>query len=185
MQRLNFEGKSREEARRIIINLPRNKEFLVWELSDGKKVWIKTDGRKKSIENGVEGGCYDFTIHYEGEERKVSYLDDIIVDLIKKEVVLRKEKILELIEGIKDAIELKPIEEIMERFKGWKDLPGHPIELILILMMLLGIQEDVNYWGINPRTGEPYEGRYKPYNAISNYFVRGEGLKAVIRKHKL
>ncbi|MHC1635534.1 MAG: hypothetical protein ACXQTS_02775 [Candidatus Methanospirareceae archaeon] len=185
MRRLNFEGKSREEARRLILNLPRDEDFLVWELKDGRRVWIRTDGRKKSIENGIEIGNYDFTIHYEGEERKVSYLDDIIVDLIKKEVVLGRERILELIEGIREAIELKPIGKILERFKDWEDLPGHPIELILVLMMLLGIQEDVNYWGTNPRTGEPYEGRYKPYNAIYNYFVRGEGLKTVIKKHKL
>ncbi len=41
---LIFDNLTREEAGNKVINLPRNKEFVVDILSDGQKIYIRTDG---------------------------------------------------------------------------------------------------------------------------------------------
>ncbi len=132
----------------------------------------------------------DITIHYDGEVRKLGYVDDLLLDLALKEIKIGKDGIEIMINAVKDSIELIPFEEIykkhpeLKKFQEMK-LPGHDIELILAFTRGLALQEDVNYWGTNPNTGKPYEGRYKPYNALNDMFIKRETLQNIIKKHRL
>ena len=175
------------------MKLPRNTGFLVHELEDGRKIAITTDGRKQSYVDGKPIGRYNIRIWYQdkgGRWRGLSYIEDVLVDLMRKRDVIGDEGINVLIEAIKESIELVPVREIFQRHPELRRLeemrlPGHPIELLLVLLKWAGVEEDVNYWGINPKTNRPYEGRYKPYNAICDLFVKKMRLADVIRKHKL
>lgn len=197
MEKLNFEGLTREEARSLVVKLPRNREFIAYILQDGRNITIHTNGRKTSrigyvkngriIEENLKG--IDITVHYDREVKSLNYIDDLIVDLIKKEIIIEKDSIIALLEAIKQSIELKPIKDILKepeikRINNMK-LSGHSIEFILSIVRFLGLQEDVNYWGLNSKTNKPFEGRYKPYNALCDYFIRGMRLFDVIKKHRL
>jgi len=192
MERLNIDGLGREEARSKALSLPRNKDFFTDLLPDGKKVFIRTDGTKPSLENGKSlDKIVDITVHYESEpKRKVSYINDIFIPLIKIEATIGKEKMKILIGAIKDSIELMPIKIIKEKhpeiIEFEKINPSeHSIEFLLSMIKVLALQEDVNYWGINPKTKKPYEGREKPLNAINDLFVKRIPFTHVTRKHRL
>lgn len=199
MKSIFINGLSREKAREVLIKLPRRQEFLIDTLSDGRKVFIRTDGIKMSREDGKEIDNLDITIHYEGEpKRKISYLDDVVVDLIKKEMVIHKDGLVTLLNAIKDSIELMSLKEIFKKYPKLMEfekeiqkaiekanLQAHSIELLLSIIKCLALQEDINYWGINPKTKQPYEGRYKPYNALIDYFLKKMPLSSVIKKHML
>lgn len=197
MENLNFDGLGREEARNLVIKLLRNEEFVVYTLKDDRNVTIRTNGRKTSRIGYEKNGEYfedkktglDITIHYDGEVKSLNYIDDLIVDLIKKEVVIGKNAILALIEAIKQSVELKPIKDILNNHRiaeiNNMGLSGHSIEFILAIVRFLGLQEDINYWGINAKTKKPFEGRNKPYNAIYDYFANRIRLFDVIKKHRL
>ncbi len=185
---LNIDGLSREEARNLVISLERGKTYLVYSIQyEGdvkRKVFIETKGRKSKN---------DIKIYYEtrdGEKRGFSYIEDILMDLMIKKAFLNEDVLLEFVEAAKDSIELVPIEKIKERYprlfsldKG--NLPGHPFELMLVLLKWAGVQEDINYWGINPRTNREYEGRYKPYNALVDLFKNKMRFSSVLKKHRL
>lgn len=189
---LHINGLSREKVREIILKLPRNQQYLIHVFKDGRRVFIRTDGKKDSFKNGKKIGKYNFRIFYEDENKQtkgVSYIEDVLVDLLRKRDFIG-EDIKAVIEAIKESIELKPLNKIFEKYPKLKELekkslPGHSIELLLVLLKWSGIEEDVNYWGINPRTGKPYEGRYKPYNALVDLFIKEERLYSVIKKHRL
>lgn len=188
-----IDGLSREEARNIVKKLPRNEEFLIQELSDGKQIYIRTDGEKTSLENGNKVNDIDITVHYVNEsKRKISYINDIIFPLIQIEILFRNsgKNFSEVIKAIKDSIELNSIQEIFEKYPQLKEfekinLTGYSLEFLLVLIKVLALQEDINYWGINPKTKKPYEGREKPYNAILDLFEKNMPLTHVTRKHRL
>lgn len=187
---VKIEGLSRKDARDIIVALPRNKEFVVHVLKDGRRVFIRTDGKKESIENGKRITGIDITVHHDGETRGLNYIDDMLLDLAKKQVILSDEEMSILIEAIKDSIELVPIEEIYNKHSLLKelekrDLPGHSIEFLLKVLRVLALQEDINYWGSKPSGKERYEGREKPIHALEDMFINDMSLRAVMRKHKL
>lgn len=186
---IKIEGLNRKKARDIVFNLPRNQEFHVDTLKDGKKITLKTEGKKHSKIDGEDVGIHDFKVHYEGEQTKLNYIDNFLVDLLKKKLFITDEQIRKLIAAIKDSIELVPIEEIYKKYPELKELekkqlPGHTIDFLLRIIRWMALQEDVNYWGTNPKTGEPYEGREKPYNALRDYFIEGYPLYTVIKKHR-
>ena len=190
MEKLKIDGLKREEARNGVISLERNKEFLIYTLSDGINVYIRTDGKKKSKVNGKEITDIDITIHYDGEEKGLNYIDDVIIDLIQKREKIGEEDILTLIKSIKDSIELVPLEEIYKKYPRLKefekmDLSGHSIEFLLVVIKCLALQEDVNYWGMKPNGKEKYEGREKPYNVLKDVFIKKMRIKTVIKKHML
>jgi hypothetical protein len=193
MEQLSVDNLLREDARQLIIKLPRNRTYLVHILKDGRRVFIRTDGGKPSYKDGQNIGNYNIRIFYEDSERQqkgLSYIEDVLVDMIRKRDYIGDEGIRTLLKAIKDSIELKPLHEIYANYPELKSfeergIPGHSIELILVLLKWAGVEEDVNYWGINPNTRQPYEGRYKPYNALVDYFIRGERLHNVIKKHRL
>lgn len=185
---LSIDGMSREAARECIMSLSRGENFIVhvYEYPDGTKrrVFIKTVGRKSAK---------DIKIYYEtkeGEVRGFSYIEDILVDLMIKKQGLPDIIIEKFIKAAQDSIELVSIYEIRKRYpelftdKMWK-LPGHPFELMLTLLKWAGVQEDINYWGINPKTNKPYEGRYKPLNALKDLFIENKRLIDVLKKHRL
>lgn len=206
-ERLVFDNLTREEARNLIIKLPRNKEFMVDVLSDGRKIYIQTDGAKTSRENDKIVSGIDITIHYDGESKKLSYVNDVIVDMIQKKAVVNyvndvfkdmiaKEQVIGkdgmsvLLTALKEFIELTPYEVVREKypeihkFESMK-LPGESIEFLFKIIRYLALQEDVNYWGINPKSRKPYEGREKPHNALCDLFIKGMPLTHVTRKHML
>jgi len=190
MERLYIDGLDREEARNKIIGLERNKEFLIQTLSDGRKVFIKTDGKKKSKVNGKEVSDIDITIHYDGEIAGLNYIDDVIIDLLHKQHMIGEEGILTLLKAIKDSIELISLENIYEKYPELKkfekmNLLGHSIEFLLVVIKCLALQEDINYWGTKPNKKEKYEGREKPYNALKDVFIKKMRIKTVIKKHML
>lgn len=193
MEIINIDDLSREKARDLIKKLPRNKEFLIEKLSDDRRMFIRTDGIKTSLENGKEIKDIDITVHYDGEpKRKISYINDIFVPLIKIEILVRNSKFnfSEVIEAIKESIELKSVKEILKKhstlFEFEKVNPtGCSIEFLLVLIKMLALQEDINYWGINPKTKKKYEGREKPYNALYDLLVKKMPLTHVTRKHML
>lgn len=190
MEKLELDKLSREEARNKIKSLPRDKSFIVDVLSDGTRFFITTNGKKISLDDGKKVGGIDITVHYDNEpKRKISYINDVFVDLIKKESIIGEKKISIIINAIKESIELTPIKEIIKRPEIKKienmNLPGRPIEFLLTLIKCLALQEDINYWGINPKTKKRYEGREKPYNAIVDLLVKKMPLTHVTRKHKL
>ncbi len=190
MPNLNLFGLSREDARKKVISLPRNGGYIIHKLSDGRRVFIRTDGTKKSREDGKEvPNLIDITVHYDGEESGLSYIDDVLLDIMKKNVLIGDDSTRELLQAIKDAIELKPIPEIIKRQEiatlCKMKLPGESVEFLLAIIMGLALQEDVNYWGINPNTKKRYEGREKPYNAIYDLFIKKQRFRNVLRAHQL
>ena len=189
MDKINLNGLPREEARKAIIKLPRNEKFWVDDLNDGRKVYIHTDGTKPSKENGKVIGNYDITIHYDGEEKPLNYIDDFIVDILRKREHIGEDNTSVLIEAIRESIQLIAPEEIMNRHPqlqeiGKKTLPGHSVDFLLRVMRYMALQEDVNYWGKKP-SGKRYEGRDKPYNALKDLFIDKKSLYEVIKKHQL
>jgi hypothetical protein len=190
METLNLSRLSREKAREKIVTLPRNKGYILYVLSDGRRIFIRTDGTKKSRVDGKEvKEQIDITVHYDGEKSGLSYIDDVLVDITKKNVVIGEELTRELLKAVKDAIELHPIPEILQRPQiaelTKRALPGESIEFLLAILMGLALQEDINYWGINPKTKKRYEGREKPYNALYDLFVKNQRLRNVLRAHQL
>lgn len=184
MKKIDIIGKGREEARNIIIKLPREQEFLINTLKDGRKVFIRTDGEKTSKVNGRAVEDIDITVHYDNEKRKLIYIDDLLVDAICKKWLLGKEKMLILVKALKKAIELKPLDKVYEEHPELREfekmnLPGYSIDFLLKVIPVLALQEDVNYWG------KRYAGRYKPYNALCDLLIHEMSLKKVIEKHKL
>lgn len=162
MLNIGVDRLSRAEARSKLIKLARNQEFEVHRLKDGRRVFIRTDGKKTSISDGEEAGQFDFTVHYDGETRRISYVDDILVDLIRKEALIGAD-IKYLLTGMKDSVELLPLNEIMGKYPKLSEfekspLIGHTIEFLLVSIRWLGLQEDVNYWG-QKKNGGMYEGR--------------------------
>ncbi len=199
---VNIEGLNREEARNLLVKLPRYRQFTVHVLSDGRKVFIRTDGRKISKVNGKEIKDIDFTVHYDGEKRGLSYIYDVLLDIKEKEGVLGEEGVSILLNAIEDSIDLVPIDAIKKKYPKLKEfgnmgLKGHTIEFLLVILRWLGLQEDVNYWGIkfkiDPKTreskfdknGDKYEGREKPIHALDDLFIKKMPLEKVIRKNKL
>jgi len=68
MRNLKIDGLGRAKARKLIMELPRNKAFITDILSDGTKIFFTTDGEKQSRENGeLIKGNYDIKIHFESE----------------------------------------------------------------------------------------------------------------------
>lgn len=190
METLSIDNLEREKARNLVISLPRNEEFLAHTLKDGRRIFLKTEGKKRSRIGNKKIGGIDIIIRVDEEKRKLNYLSDIIIDLIKKEVIVGNKNILIILQAIKDSIELTPLEKIMEKYPELKEmekknLPGHSIEFLLVISKLLALQEDVNYWGINPKTKKSYEGREKPYNALTDLFVKRMDFRTVIKKHML
>jgi len=207
-KRIIFDNLGRKEARDKVIKLPRDRLFVVDSLSDGRKIYIRTDGAKTSRVNGEVISGIDITIHYEGESRrKISYVNDVMVDMIKKHAVvdyvnyvfkdmikkeeaIGKDGMLTLLNAIKEFIELTPYDEIKRKYPDVDNfdrmnLPGNSIEFLFKIIRYLALQEDVNYWGVNSNTGKNFEGREKPYNALCDLFVKGMPLTHVTRKHRL
>ena len=192
MEKLSIDGLEREEARNKVIPLPRNQEFFVDSLSDGRKVFIRTDGTKQSLENGKKlDKIIDITIHYENEpKRKINYINDIFVSLIQIESTIGEDNMKILIKAIEDSINLVPLEKIKSKYPQIKEFEQinpskHSIEFLLAIIKMLALQEDINYWGINPKTKKRYEGREKPINAIKDLFIKKMPLTHVTRKHRL
>lgn len=187
---IHLEGKSREDARKIIIGLERNKLFFVDKLEDGRYIYIKTDGRKKSFVDGKEvKKKLDFTVHHDGETRNLNYVDDLLMDVMMKNLSLGEKNTIILVQAIKDSIELIPIDEIYEKYPKLSqikkmNLPGHSIDFLLRIIRWLGLQEDVNYWGVRP-SGKKYEGREKPYHALRDLMIFKDTMFNVLKKHML
>lgn len=181
MEELKIDNLEREKARNIIVKLPRNKEFIIDKLSDDRRVFIRTDGAKESKVDGKIVKDIDITVHFDNEpKRKISYVNDILVPLIKKEGSIGEKNIKIVVDAVKDVIELVPLKEVIKKYPEAKDL-----EFLLALVKALSLQEDVNYWGINPKTKKRYEGRYKPYDAIFDLLIKKMPLTHITRKHKL
>jgi len=191
METLKIDGLGRAEARKLVMELPRDKAFVTDILRNGTKIYFTTDGDRDSKEDGkILEGHLDIKVHFEGEsKRKLSYINDIFVDLIKNEQILDEKITKILLKAVKDSIELMPLKEIFEKYPELKDLEkkkyGNSIEFLLAILKILALQEDVNYWGINPNTKKRYEGREKPYNALHDLFILKMPLTYVTRKHKL
>lgn len=192
MEKIEIDGLGREEARNLIICLPRNKEFITDILKAGIKIFFRTDGEKQSVENGEKiKKVIDITVHFDNEpKRKFSYINDIFIDLIKKEQIIGENKIEIILKAIKDSIELMSIKKIFEKYPELKELEksiksGYSIEFLLAILKILALQEDVNYWGINPKTKKQYEGREKPFNALYDLLIKKMPLTHVTRKHML
>lgn len=182
---ISIDNCSREEARSRIINLPRNRQFHVETLKDGRKIYVRTDGEKKSHEGAEEKENLDITIHYDGEKRGLNYIDDFFVDLIRKREKNPKE-IDRILNAIKDSIELVSYSEIEQKYPNLGEgLPGESVEFLLKVIKWMALQEDINYWGINPKSKKPFEGRNKPINALNDYFRKNMPLRTVIIKHRL
>lgn len=173
------------------MKLPRNKAFVTDVLKDRIKIYFTTDGEKQSKKNGKNlKGHFDIKIHFEGEpKRKFSYINDIFIDLIKNEHILSKEESEIFLKALKDSIELVSLKEIYKKYPELNEIEkkksGHSIEFLLAILKILALQEDVNYWGINPKTKKKYEGREKPYNALYDLLVKKMPLTHVTRKHML
>jgi hypothetical protein len=191
MKKLNLDNLSREDARKLVMGLPRKKAFVTDVLKDGTKIYFTTDGEKESKKDGRPlKGHYDIKVHFEGEpKRKFSYINDIFVDLIKNEQTLGDTGVNVLLTAVKDSIELTPLEGVYKRYPELNDLEGkksgYSIEFLLAILKILALQEDINYWGMNPKTKKRYEGREKPYNALYDLLVKKMPLTHVTRKHKL
>ena len=204
---LNLDGRGRDEARNIVMGLPRNDEFFVHNLSDGRVVMIRTDGTKEGREGDdvnrteVRFKNKDFTIHYTDERRSMNYTDDFLLDILVKARIIERESLvednkswlLELIDAMRNSVELIPVSTIIENHPAFNkpevlNLPGHSIEFLLACIRWLGIQEDVNYWGFKYKEGKRkgrFEGREKPINALTDLFVKGLPFATIIRKHML
>jgi len=209
---LTLDGKSRVEAREIMLGLPRNYQYQVYashRTSTPFAVWIVTDGKKEGEQGDDKLRRWvpvnrDFTVHYTGEIGNLNYIDDFLVDIRIKQAVLQergmtsetlKEWTFSLYEAIKVSIELNPIGTTLEShpiLTQNSDLTGHPIELMLGLTKWLGVQEDVNYWGtkyrLDRKTGRwmkrgKYDGRNKPVKAFYDYFIKKATLQAVFKNH--
>ena len=190
MAKLRLFGLSREIARKKVVSLPRNRGYILHTLSDGRRVFIRTDGTKKSREDGKKvPRIIDITVHYDGEKSGLSYIDDVLLDVMKKSVVIGDRQTAELVEAVKDAIELKPISSILKQPAiaklCKKKLPGESVEFLFAIIMALALQEDINYWGVNPKTKKRYEGREKPYHALYDLFVKKQRFRNVLRAHQL
>lgn len=186
---LKIDNLDRDKARETVFELPRGKEFLVHILNDGRKVFIVTEGKKQAKINANESGIHDFKVHFEGETTKLNYIDDFLADILQKKLFIGENAVEILISAIKSSIELMPVEEIYKKYPKLKELekkklPGHSIEFLLVIIKWMALQEDVNYWGINPKTKKHYEGRNKPYNALYDFFIKKEPLYTVIKKHR-
>lgn len=210
--RIDVDGKSREDARKVMLSLARNQEFLVYTSQRTEQpfeVWIRTDGTKP----GEEGDDIqrksvpvnrDFTVHYTGETGNLSFVDDFLVDIKLKQTVLHERKVeadavrewtTALLDSILQSIELKPVPSIIDShpiLTRFPDLPGHPVEMLLALIKWLGLEEDVNYWGTKYRKEKKtkkirkaghFDGRYKPIIALNEYFLEGATLQRVFKKH--
>jgi len=109
--------------------------------------------------------------------------------LIKNEHIFGEKGTEVLLKAIKDSIELIPIKEIYRKYPKLKVIEkkktGYSIEFLLAILKILALQEDVNYWGINPKTKKSYEGREKPYTAIYDLLLKKMPLTHVTRKHRL
>ncbi len=112
---VSIDNCTREEARNKVISLPRNKQFYVETLKDGRKIYVRTDGKKKSHEGSEEKENLDITIHYDGEKRGLNYIDDFFVDLIRKHEKNPSE-IERILNAIKDSVELVPYSEIERKY---------------------------------------------------------------------
>jgi hypothetical protein len=181
MEELKIDSLKREEARNLIVKLPRNKEFVIDKLSDGRRIFIRTDGVKESKVDEKLVKDIDITVHFDNEpKRKISYVNDILVPLIKKEGSMGENNIKIVVDAVKDVIELVPLKEVIRKYPEVEDL-----EFLLALIKALSLQEDVNYWGTNPKTNKRYEGRYKPYDAICDLLIKKMPLTHITRKHIL
>jgi len=191
MEKLKIDGLGREEVRKLVMKLPRNKAYVTDVLKDGTKIYFTTDGEKESKEDGkVLEGHFDIKIHFEGEpKRKLSYINDIFIDLIENRRVIGDVGLNIIINAIRDSIELVSIKEIYQKYpdlnKIEKEKTGRSIEFLLAILKILALQEDVNYWGINPKTKKRYEGREKPYHALYDLLIKKIPLTHVTRKHRL
>ena len=207
MKTLNVDGRGREEARNLLMRLPRNKEFVAHSLSDGRVVMIRSDGTKegrvgddvKRDEKRIKNK--DFTIHYTNEPRPLNYTDDFLIDILVKARIIERERgsveskswIVEMIDAMRNSVELIPVSTIMGNIPAFSqpeilNLPGHSIEFLLACIRWLGIQEDVNYWGYKYKDGKrkgKFEGREKPINALTDLFVKGLPFATIIRRHML
>jgi len=146
------------------------------------------DGWKKaSLENGDKIKGQDITIHFSGEINALNYFDDIIIDLIKKQV-LAPEIISPLIDAIVESAHLIPYTQIARKYsqlfkiESSKELPGHNMEFIIKIIRWMCLQEDINYWGKKP-DGAKYEGREKPLNFLRDYFIRGKNFRKTLKAH--
>lgn len=187
---IRVDGLTREKARDLIWGLERNKKFVVEELSDGRKIYISTTGRKtsrmrieKDGEEKREKG-HDILIEYDKQPTGIHYLD-IIEDLITKNEE-NKEKTKIIIQAIEDYLKLKSWKEIIEKYPSLKeeDLTGFKIEFLIKIIRWLGIQEDINYWGYKPN-GERFEGRDKPINFIKDVLIRGKTVREALLSHRI
>ncbi|MCD6477193.1 MAG: hypothetical protein J7K26_03500 [Candidatus Aenigmarchaeota archaeon] len=190
MEKVDIDGMKRKEARDKVAKLPRKKEFLIETLSDGRRVFIRTNGRKTSKVNGKIMKNLDFTVHYDNEKGRLNYVDDMLMDIFEKKHIIGEKGVEILVNAIKDSIELVPIKEIYKKYPKLKEfekkkLPGHSIEFLLVIIKVLALQEDVNYWGMKPSGKGKYEGREKPYNALRDFFIKKMSLFSVIKKHML
>jgi len=191
MEILKLDGLNRVEARKLVMELPRNKIFITDVLKDKTKIYFTTDGEKVSKEDGRNlQGHFDIKVHFEDEpKRKISYINDIFVDLIKNEHIFGEKGIEILLKAIKDSMDLVSLKEIFEKYPELKDFEkkksGYSVEFLLAILKILALQEDINYWGINPNTKKRYEGREKPYNALHDLLIRKMPLTHVTRKHRL
>lgn len=173
------------------MKLPRNKVFVTDILSDKTKIYFTTDGEKISKKDGKDlKGHFDIKVHFEGEpKRKFSYINDVFIDLIKSDSAFGKNGIEIFMKAVKDSIDLMPIKEIYQKYPALNELEkkksGHSIEFLLAILKILALQEDINYWGINPKTKKSYEGREKPYNALYDLLIKGMPFTHVTRKHRL
>jgi len=187
---VQIEGLPREKARAKIVELSRNnrnKKFTVEKLSDGRSIEIWTDGKKTSLQNGVKVKGQDITIHFSGETSALNYFDDVIIDLIKKQV-LAPELIPFLIDAIAESAYLVPYAQIAKKYQqlleieSRKKLPGHTLEFVIKIVRWMCLQEDINYWGRKP-DGTKYEGREKPLNFLKDYFVKGKNFRKTLKTH--
>lgn len=197
-----------------MITLPRDVVFNVYHSRMTRPqfdVWIITNGTKQGKQGEDKLGKWipvdrDFTVHFTGEGKNLNYIDDFLLDVRIKQAILMERKVgqeetknwlVALYQGIKAAIELNPITEILDAspfLTQYRDLPGHSIELILAVTKWLGLQEDVNYWGTKYKEKEVnskkiwvkmgrYDGRNKPVNAFYDYFIKGMTLQAIFKNH--
>jgi hypothetical protein len=190
MTDVHVEGLTRADARTKIIELSRNnrnRRFTVEKLTDGKSIEIWTDGKKASLENGEKIKGQDITIHFSSEINALNYFDDVIIDLIKKQV-LAPEIISPLIDAIVESAHLIPYAQIARKYsqlfkiESSKELPGHSMEFIIKIIRWMCLQEDINYWGKKP-DGAKYEGREKPLNFLRDYFIKGKNFRKTLKTH--
>jgi len=160
--KINLENYSREK---LILNL-RN--------SVGKKFEVEDDGKEVSFVVNEDGkGKIYLNIFYDGKPFSYSFIDDFLIDLRKKEVILGKEYIKKLLEALEKSLECVQFKKIKQQYPelfSFK-IVGRNIEWLLKAIKIIGIEQDLRYFGKQKKSGEPYEGRYIFINLLKKRFL--------------